>query len=78
MSTLPSRALKPDGLLVFNDYIMFSQADMRPFGIVPVVNSLCVDEGWEIVGFALQKKLYCDVEARQAWPCLESTANPLF
>lgn len=59
------RKLKPDGLLVFNDYIMFSQADMRPFGIVPVVNSLCVDEGWEIVGFALQKKLYCDVALRR-------------
>jgi hypothetical protein len=57
--------LKPDGLLIFNDYICFSQVDMRPYGTVPVVNALCVQENWEMVGFALQSKLYCDVAIRR-------------
>jgi hypothetical protein len=66
--------LKPDGTLVFNDYIIFSQADMRPFGIVQVVNSLCTDEDWEMVGFALQSKLYCDVALRRRTTAMNGEA----
>jgi methyltransferase family protein len=58
--------LKLDGWLIFNDYIYFSPSDMRPYGTVPVVNALCVEEGWELVAFALQFKMYCDVAIRRA------------
>ena len=57
--------LKPHGLLIFNDYLCFSQVDMMPYGIVPVVNALCVQENWEMVGFALQFKMYCDLAIRR-------------
>ena len=57
--------LKSDGWLIFNDYIYFSHTDMAPYGIVPVVNALCVEENWEMVAFALQFKMYCDVAIRR-------------
>lgn len=57
--------LKLDGWLLFNDYIYFSPIDMKPYGIVPVVNALCVEENWEMVAFALQFKMYCDVAIRR-------------
>jgi hypothetical protein len=57
--------LKLNGWLIFNDYIYFSHTDMRPYGVVPVVNALCVEEKWEMVAFALQFKMYCDVAIRR-------------
>ncbi len=57
--------LKSQGLLIFNDYIFFSHVDLMPYGVVPVVNSLCAEDGWEIVAFALHFKMYCDVALRK-------------
>lgn len=59
------RKVKPDGLLIFNDYIRFDYVEMYPFGTVPVVNSLCVDHGFEILGFAFHNKMYCDIMLRR-------------
>jgi len=53
--------LKTDGLLIFNDYIMWDYIGHGPFGVVQVVNDLCVTEGWKIVHFALEPGMYCDV-----------------
>jgi hypothetical protein len=53
--------LKTDGLLIFNDYIMWDYIGHSPFGIIQVVNELCVTEGWKIVHFALEPGMYCDV-----------------
>jgi predicted O-methyltransferase YrrM len=57
--------IKSDGLLIFNDYIIFSHADMAPYGTVPVVNALCNEDNWEMVAFVLQAKMYCDVALRR-------------
>jgi hypothetical protein len=59
------RTLKPDGVIVFNDYILFSHFEMLPYGVVHAVNELCLDEGWEMVGLALQSQMYCDVAVRR-------------
>lgn len=53
--------IKPDGMLIFNDYIIFSHIELYPYGTVPVVNSICRDFGWRVSGFALHRKMYCDV-----------------
>lgn len=60
--------LKDDGLLIFNDYICFAYKEMRPYGVVPVVNSLVVHGNWEIVCFAFQNNMYCDVALRRTAP----------
>ena len=61
------RAVKTDGLLVFNDYIIYSYVHLVRFGVVDAVNELCVAEDWEVRFFALSPWMYCDVAlARRA------------
>jgi methyltransferase family protein len=57
--------VKRDGYLVFNDYIMFDHIGSCPYGVVHVVNELCVNQGWEIIHFALHEQLFCDVTIRR-------------
>ena len=57
--------IKTDGLLVFNDYTVWSYVEMQPYGIVAAVNELCTEEGWEIVYLALPPHMYCDVAVRR-------------
>jgi hypothetical protein len=55
--------IKPDGILLFNDYTMWD-GTFRPakvFGVVQCVNYLCVHHGWRMVAFALQRSMFCDV-----------------
>jgi hypothetical protein len=53
--------LKPDGLLVFNDYIMYDFISHHYYGVIHIVNDLCVKHGWKITHFALQNSMWCDV-----------------
>jgi hypothetical protein len=57
--------LKDDGMIIFNDYICFAYKEMRPYGVVPVVNSLVAHGNWEIACFAFQNNMYCDVALRK-------------
>jgi hypothetical protein len=59
------RKVKPDGLLVFNDYIVWSYVEMEPYGVVTAVNELCLDDDWELVYLALPSHMYCDVAVRR-------------
>jgi hypothetical protein len=60
------RKLKPDGTLIFNDYIMFDHISGVPYGIVQVVNDLCVNEGWQITHFAFETNMFCDIALRRS------------
>lgn len=53
--------LRPDGILIFNDYTMYDYIAHSPYGIVHVVNDLCVAHGWRITHLALQNQMFCDV-----------------
>lgn len=57
--------LKPDGLLIFNDYILYDHIAHIPYGIVQVVNDLCVNHGWRITHFAFHQHMFCDVAIRR-------------
>jgi len=57
--------LRPDGFLVFNDYIMFDHMSGTPYGVVPVVNELVVSGAWRVVGLALQQHMFCDIALRR-------------
>jgi len=60
------RTVKPDGLLVVNDYIFFSHWEFIRYGVVHAVNELCLAEDWAFRYFALDSEMYCDVAlARQ-------------
>src|SRR5271170_192251 len=55
---------KRDGILIFNDYIKYSHYDDSYYGVIPVVNELVVKQGFEVLGFALQADMYCDIAVR--------------
>jgi hypothetical protein len=50
--------------VVFNDYIMWDHVTDSAYGVVPVVNELVVNGGWEVVAFALEHQLFCDIAIR--------------
>jgi hypothetical protein len=62
---LAKQKIKPDGILIFNDYIRYSHYEDSYYGIIPVVNELVVNQGFEVVGFALQADMYCDIAIRR-------------
>jgi hypothetical protein len=57
--------IRRDGLLVFNDYTVWSYVELEPYGVVAAVNELCIDEGWTLVYLALPAHMYCDVAVRR-------------
>jgi hypothetical protein len=60
--------VKDTGFLVFNDYISIDHQGVN-YGVVPVVNEMVVNQGWQVVGFALQHAMYCDIALqRRATP----------
>ena len=59
------RKINADGILIFNDYIKYSHYDDCYYGVVPVVNELAVKQGFQVLGFALQADMYCDIAIRR-------------
>ena len=64
-ANLSKQKIDPDGILIFNDYIKYSHYDNSYYGIIPVVNELVVNQGFEVLGFALQADMYCDIAIRR-------------
>lgn len=58
------KKLRPEGTLVFNDYVLFDHAG-NPYGVVPAVNELLTGGGWEVVAFAFHALMYCDIALRR-------------
>lgn len=57
--------IRKDGYLVFNDYIVWSYKESIPYGVVDVVNDLCINHNMHMVYFALSKDMYCDVALKR-------------
>jgi hypothetical protein len=57
--------VKDGGLLVFNDYIVWSYVEMEPYGVVAAVNELCTEDKWEMIYLALPSHMYCDVALKK-------------
>jgi len=53
--------VKPNGLLVFNDYTLHDHLGEAEYGVIQAVNELIVATDWKVVGFSLQKEMYCDI-----------------
>lgn len=53
--------IKESGIIVFNDYVLYDPFIKEVYGVVPVVNELVVHQGWRVLGFALQRHMFCDV-----------------
>ena len=63
-----AQKLNSPGILVFNDYTCFDQRDgvaAGPYGVIPAVNQLLGTGEWQVVGFALEKFMFCDIALRK-------------
>lgn len=63
-ATQAVKKLRPDGTLVFNDYVLLDHGG-NPYGVVPAVNELLAGGGWQIIAFAFQALMYCDIALRR-------------
>ncbi len=57
--------VKPDGLLVFNDYTLWSSLESFGYGIPAAVHELAIEHGWELAYLALEPQGYYDVALRR-------------
>jgi hypothetical protein len=62
---IASSKIHERGILVFNDYIMFDPFINAKYGVVQVVNKMLSTDIWEVVGFAFEKNLFCDIALRK-------------
>jgi hypothetical protein len=53
--------LKKGGFLIFNDYIAFDHVAHETYGVVDVVNDLCVNHGWRLTHMGLHDRMFADV-----------------
>ena len=61
------RKLRPDGIIVLNDYTMLDAVGPRlePYGVIQAAHEFMVEHGWEMTHLALQSYMYCDVAIRR-------------
>lgn len=59
------RKVRPEGLLIFNDYTFWSSAECMPYGVMHAVNEFCLAEDWEFVFMTLNSLGYFDVALRR-------------
>jgi hypothetical protein len=57
--------LKDTGILVLNDYTLTDEHGTT-YGVIPAVNEFIVDSGWRVLGFALDKSMFCDIAIHSA------------
>ncbi len=56
---------KPGGHIALNDYTCFDHLAMAEIGTVAAVNEICHSHDLDVVFFALQPQMFCDVVLRQ-------------
>ena len=60
--------IKTSGFLVFNDFTFWSPLEAMSYGVAHAVCELCLSRDWEIVYFALEPCMYCDIAVRPSSP----------
>lgn len=60
------RALKPGGVIIFNDYIAHDHYQRSDYHVIPVANRLIVEGDWRVIGFAFQRDMFCDIAITKA------------
>ena len=65
-AAISANKIKPDGVLVFNDYILYDSYMRVEYGVVQVVNELVDSGAWRVAGFALEHGMFCDIAIKHA------------
>jgi len=57
--------LADNGIIIFNDYIMYDYVNGRTYGVVRAVNELVINEDCLVCGFSLNWGMFCDIAVRK-------------
>jgi hypothetical protein len=57
--------LNDNGVIILNDYIMFSHTFWVAWGVVQAVNEFIVNNNWKVCALALDREMYCDIAIRR-------------
>ena len=60
-----TRKLKRDGVIIYNDYVLYDPFGEGAYGVVQAVNELVTAGGWRVVGFALERNMFCDIAIKR-------------
>jgi hypothetical protein len=63
-----TRIARRDGVVIFNDYLMYDHWTREPYGVVQAVNELIAETDWKVVAFALQHDMFCDIAVARVAP----------
>jgi hypothetical protein len=61
-----AKKVKDDGIMIFNDYVLHDPFTNDDYGVVCAVNEMLSTGRWQVVGFALQRHMFCDIAVRQS------------
>ncbi len=57
--------IKPDGIMVMNDYVFFAPSDFSKYGVMEATHEFCLENNFEFIYLALQGRGYFDVAIRK-------------
>jgi hypothetical protein len=60
--------LKHNGCLIFNDFNTYDPFLNVEYGVVRAASEMLASGEWRVVGFALEKHLFCDIALKRAPP----------
>jgi hypothetical protein len=63
---LAQQKTKKTGIVVFNDYTLYDPLLGVEYGVVQAVNEILANGGWSVIGFALDRAMFCDIAIRRA------------
>lgn len=53
--------IKPDGIIIMNDYIMYDHITKEDYGVVQATNEFINEHNFEILYLALHPQMFCDI-----------------
>jgi hypothetical protein len=59
------KKIKPNGLIQFNDYTLFDNSAMVPYGVYRAVNEFMIEKNYEMLYYCLQTHGFYDVVIRK-------------
>lgn len=62
------RKITPGGIIILNDYTMFDQFRMVPYGVIQAAHEFMIEERWEMIFLALHRDMFCDIAIRTLHP----------
>jgi hypothetical protein len=65
-AAVSAQKIKRNGILIFNDYTLYDPFIRMEYGVVQAVNEMLDGGEWQVLGFALDRSMFCDIAIKRA------------